>query len=703
MEEVLRPKLWQCMKVLEAVDAHPEQLLSVQEGLASDFSNLTKVLYDLHKSEGAIELGSPLNELVIENFDEEQIWQQLELQNSAILGHFKKAVSQTVKDKDIYILPQLEEEVEEEDDNEGSDIDQEEEALEEPANNVEDHESDRQNGKLSLHKNVRKARVERFSDDDDSDMDLDKLEKDQKKKHSKIAAKKPTEKSIVDDKFFKLSEMEAFLEAFEKEDDGKKKDDDDNEEDVDYFEDVDSYDDDDEDDNEEDRFLQMKETAKSSRDLKYKDFFDPVEDDDDNDINRQQRAGDDDDGDLEEMEEGDEEEDDIADNDDDDVEEEDDDEYVMEETEEGKKAKEAFKRVTFDMSDGSEGEDVSDILGGKKKTVQPQEPNEIKSSFEKREEKMAEKIEALQKQMLSEKSWQLGGEVTAQKRPENSLLSESLVFDHATRMAPVITEEITLQLEDIIKQRIKDQVWDDVVRKEKPKEDTVEYKKRLTLDHDKSKLSLAEIYEQEYLKLNQKKTEEEEENPKHAEIQKLMDSLFLKLDALSNFHFTPKPVVPEIKVVSNLPAINMEEVAPVGVSEAALLAPEEIKEKNKAGDIKTNAEKTTTDKKRERRKKKAIKKIKIKEREKRQKLAEKMRAEKGKKQTKQDAEASLKKLTKDGKATVLKDEGKDKALKSSQAFFSQLQDQVKLQIKGAKTAQKKPKKNNELSAQKLKL
>lgn len=47
------------------------------------------------------------------------------------------------------------------------------------------------------------------------------------------------------------------------------------------------------------------------------------------------------------------------------------------------------------------------------------------------------------------------------------------------------------------------QAWDDVVCKEKPKEDAFEYKKRLTLDHEKSKLSLAEIYEQEYIKLNQ--------------------------------------------------------------------------------------------------------------------------------------------------------------------------------------------------------
>lgn len=52
---------------------------------------------------------------------------------------------------------------------------------------------------------------------------------------------------------------------------------------------------------------------------------------------------------------------------------------------------------------------------------------------------------------------------------------------------------------------------------------------------------------------------------------------------------------------------------------------------------------------------------------------------------------------------LFQDEGKDKALKSSQAFFSQLQDQVKSQIKGEKNQSSKKKKHKEVSVSKLKL
>ncbi|NXX52689.1 MPP10 protein, partial [Scopus umbretta] len=642
-------------------------MLSVQDGLAADFRALTKILYDLNKALGSnIVRGGPLKELVIENFDEEQIWQQLELQNNAVLDFFKKSIARDAKDEDLCLLSDQEEDVSDAETSSNKELEDDIMETETEQKNVSTKEKTKAKEKQSKR---RESLMQKYSDEDsDIDFDIEALEQ-QTKTAKEATLEKKGEKSIVDDKFFKLAEMEAFLEHAEKENREE-------EEDINYFEDIIS--DDDEEESEEAKVKPIK----SSRDLTYKDFFDPVDDNDDlvtNDVEDDQE---------EEADSAIEEENEESMSEFEDM-----NEMMME----NMRNKEASKKVTFSLPDDSETEDVTDM-----QLEKGIDPSEIKSSFEKRQEKLSKKIKSLEEELLEEKPWQLKGEVTGHKRPENSLLEETVLFDHAVRMAPVITEETTFQLEDIIKQRILDEAWDDVVPKEKPKEEAFEYKKRITLDHEKSKLSLAEIYEQEYIKLHQQKTEEEE-NPEHKEIQEMMDSLFLKLDALCNFHFTPKPPVPEVKIVSNLPAISMEEVAPVAVSDAALLAPEEIKEKNKAGDVKTDAEKTPTDKKRERRKKKLRKRMKLREKEKRRKLLEKMKPEQGTKLSKKAAAAKLQRLTKEGKASLLKDEGKDKALKSSQAFFSQLQDQVKMQIKDANKLKKKQKKQKAVSVHKLKL
>lgn len=47
---------------------------------------------------------------------------------------------------------------------------------------------------------------------------------------------------------------------------------------------------------------------------------------------------------------------------------------------------------------------------------------------------MSEKIEELEKAALGEKPWQLSGEVTAQTRPENSMLEEHVEFEQTSRM-----------------------------------------------------------------------------------------------------------------------------------------------------------------------------------------------------------------------------------------------------------------------------
>ncbi|KAG8001599.1 U3 small nucleolar ribonucleoprotein MPP10 [Nibea albiflora] len=664
-------------------------LFSLQDGVAADFTSLTKTLYDLHKAqEPAAYKGSPLAQLVVENFDEEQIWQELELQNNAVMEHFKNATNEALADETLTLLAVEEdcdgEEVETDDENGDEEEEEEEEEEDEEQEEEEEEKPHKQSRKMAVE-------AEDYTDEDsDLDFDVDALEKREKQKKDigRKGSKTKVVPSEVDDKFFKLSEMESFLDDMDKRE-GK---DDGNEDDLDYFQDLPS---DDDEDLDLEQILSSKKktktTAKSSRNLKYKDFFDAVD-------SEPAKADEQSDGEHDSMDESQEEGEEEMDDEEDDYdgEEEGDDEH-----EERSRSKASHKKVTFNLSgdEDSEGEDMEEIFGGKSSNSAK---SESKSSFEKRQEKMSEKIKELETAALAEKPWQLSGEVTAQTRPENSMLEEDVEFEQTSRMAPAITEETTLQLEDIIKQRIKDQAFDDVVRKEKPKEEVFEYKKRLTLDHEKSKQSLAEIYEQEYLKQNQQKTEEEE-NPSHGEIQKLMDTLFLKLDALSNFHFTPKPHIPEVKVVSNLPSITMEEVAPVSASDATLLAPEEIKEKNKAGDVLGATEKTSTDKKRDRRHKKKVKRLKIKEKEQRQKLKEASTTGENKKLSKTEVAENLKKLTKGGKATILKDEGKDKALRSSQAFFSQLQDQVKSQIKSAKDPSSKKKKNKEVSVSKLKL
>lgn len=83
--------------------------------------------------------------------------------------------------------------------------------------------------------------------------------------------------------------------------------------------------------------------------------------------------------------------------------------------------------------------------------------------------------------------------------------------------------------------------------------------------------------------------------------------------------------------------------------------PSRAQEKTKAGDILGDSEKTQTDKKRQRRKMKTVKRVKIREKERRQKLRDASTPQNDhRKLTKSQAAERLQKVTKGGKATVLK-------------------------------------------------
>jgi U3 small nucleolar RNA-associated protein MPP10 len=71
-------------------------------------------------------------------------------------------------------------------------------------------------------------------------------------------------------------------------------------------------------------------------------------------------------------------------------------------------------------------------------------------------------------------------------------------------------------------------------------------KKQVELDDSKSKKGLGELYEEEYVKQREGPAAEQEETALHKEARALWAALSMRLDALSHFHFTPKPVVEEV-------------------------------------------------------------------------------------------------------------------------------------------------------------
>jgi U3 small nucleolar RNA-associated protein MPP10 len=163
------------------------------------------------------------------------------------------------------------------------------------------------------------------------------------------------------------------------------------------------------------------------------------------------------------------------------------------------------------------------------------------------------------------------------------------------------------------------------------------------LDDSRSKKSLAELYEADYLKQatgNHTSEKDEKLKQEHTDIDNLFLGLCQKLDALSNFHYTPKAPKPEITVVSNAPAISMEEVIPVNVSDATRLAPEEVFEK-KRNEVKGETEldqgeraKLRAARKKSKRKDKAMK-------EREMKVVEKMNPGRGNKHAKSKAVKEL--------------------------------------------------------------
>jgi U3 small nucleolar RNA-associated protein MPP10 len=95
------------------------------------------------------------------------------------------------------------------------------------------------------------------------------------------------------------------------------------------------------------------------------------------------------------------------------------------------------------------------------------------------------------------------------------------------------------------------------------------------VSQEKSKLGLGELYEREYLKRRRYDRRYRRRKTDWGDAAK---DLCSQLDALSNYHFAPRPVANEADVRNrdDVPAIAMEEVLPLHVSRSRGIAPEEV-------------------------------------------------------------------------------------------------------------------------------
>ena len=222
------------------------------------------------------------------------------------------------------------------------------------------------------------------------------------------------------------------------------------------------------------------------------------------------------------------------------------------------------------------------------------DPRSRRSNHQKRQAAVAAEIRRLEAASIAKRDWTLSGEARAADRPINSLLEEDLEFERAGKPIPVITNEVSEDIEALIKRRILARDFDEVIRRRPGNLATGAGKDvrrgRIELDDTKPQQSLAEVYEAEHLKkvdpegyVDQK---DEKLKAEEGTIERLWKDVCAKLDALSNWHYRPKPAQANINVIADVPTISMEDARPSAggdIGGASMLAPQEVYKPGEAG------------------------------------------------------------------------------------------------------------------------
>jgi U3 small nucleolar RNA-associated protein MPP10 len=236
------------------------------------------------------------------------------------------------------------------------------------------------------------------------------------------------------------------------------------------------------------------------------------------------------------------------------------------------------------FSDDDEDEEPSDAEG---EAADPGDPKSRRSAHQKRQADVLTEIRKLEAQSVAKRTWTMSGEARAADRPLNSLLEEDLEFERGGKPVPVITQEISEEIEQLIKRRILASEFDEVLRR-RPDE-ILKTTRRGRVDMDvqdtKSKQGLAEIYEEEHLRKNDPnfvEVRDEKLKAEHRDIENAWKDICSKLDSLSSLHYRPKPLDLNVQIRTDAPVVSMEDARPSGIGSGDVggttgqLAPQEV-------------------------------------------------------------------------------------------------------------------------------
>lgn len=164
-------------------------------------------------------------------------------------------------------------------------------------------------------------------------------------------------------------------------------------------------------------------------------------------------------------------------------------------------------------------------------------PIPVLSSFQLVQERLSKEIDKLETRATTKESWSFVGEASGKQRPLNSALESDLEFNQVSQPRPNISIEATHTLENLIKQRILLNKWDDV---EATDVIQISTKNNTQLSDAKAKVGLGEIYAKSYMNQRSNKNEEvlntadSKDDDLICSARNLFDNVFLKLTSLTD-------------------------------------------------------------------------------------------------------------------------------------------------------------------------